>query len=78
MRHACGGGPNSEPVRDLAALTEGGELVVDCHCRTNVAGLFGAGDVTTVPYKQIVVSAGEGAKAALSAYDYLSGRGELR
>ncbi len=72
-----GGLPNSEPVRGLAALTEAGELVVDCHCRTNVEGLFGAGDVTTVPYKQIVISAGEGAKAALSAYDYLSGRGEL-
>jgi alkyl hydroperoxide reductase subunit F len=72
-----GGVPNSEPVRELAALTEGGEIIVDCHCRTNVAGLFGAGDVTTVPYKQIVISAGEGAKAALSAYDYLSGRGAL-
>ena len=72
-----GGVPNSEPVRGLAGLTGGGELVVDCHCRTNVEGLFGAGDVTTVPYKQIVISAGEGAKAALSAYDYLSGQGAL-
>jgi len=72
-----GGLPNSEPVRDLAGLTDSGEIIVDCHCRTNVEGLFGAGDVTTVPYKQIVISAGEGAKAALSAYDYLSGRGSL-
>lgn len=72
-----GGVPNSEPVRELAGLTDGGELIVDCHCRTSVEGLFGAGDVTTVPYKQIVISAGEGAKAALSAYDYLSGRGAL-
>jgi len=72
-----GGVPNSEPVRDLAALSEKGELIVDCHCRTSVEGLFGAGDVTTVPYKQIVVSAGEGAKAALAAYDYLAQRGEL-
>ncbi len=67
-----GGVANSDPVKDLAELTERGELVVDCHCRTSVEGLFGAGDVTTVPYKQIVVSAGEGSKAALSAYDYLS------
>lgn len=69
--------PNSEPVRDLARLNERKELVVDLGCRTSVEGLFGAGDVTTVPYKQIVISAGEGAKAALAAYDYLAGRGLL-
>lgn len=69
--------PNSEPVRGLARLNERNELVVDLHCRTDVEGLFGAGDVTTVPYKQVVISAGEGAKAALSAYDYLAGRGLL-
>ncbi len=72
-----GGVPHSDPVKGLARLTEAAELVIDCHCRTSVEGLFGAGDVTTVPYKQIVISAGEGAKAALSAYDYLSGRGAL-
>lgn len=67
--------PNTEPLGDLAALSKEGSLIVDCHCRTNVEGLFGAGDVTTVPYDQIVISAGEGAKAALSAYDYLMMRG---
>jgi alkyl hydroperoxide reductase subunit F len=67
--------PNTDLVKNLARLNDAGELVVDCHCRTSVEGLFGAGDVTTVPYKQIVISAGEGAKAALSAYDHLSRRG---
>jgi len=72
-----GGAPNSDPVRGLAKLTSLGELVVDCQCRTSVDGLFGAGDVTTVPYKQIIVSGGEGAKAALAAYDYVARRGLL-
>jgi alkyl hydroperoxide reductase subunit F len=63
--------PNSEPVRGLAPLNARGEIEVDCACRTVVPGLFAAGDVTSVPYKQIVVAAGEGAKAALSAADYL-------
>ena len=63
--------PNSNPVKNLAELNKQGEVVVDCSCRTNVDGLFGAGDVTTVAHKQIVISAGEGAKAALSAYNYL-------
>jgi alkyl hydroperoxide reductase subunit F len=48
-----------------------GEIVVDNECRTGVAGVFACGDVTNVPYKQVVVAAGEGAKAALSAYNYL-------
>jgi alkyl hydroperoxide reductase subunit F len=63
--------PNSEPVKNLAELNEQGEVIVDCSCKTSVEGLFAAGDVTTVPHKQIVISAGEGAKAALSVYDYL-------
>lgn len=67
--------PNSDPVKDLVKLNQQGEVIVDCHCRTNVEGFFAAGDVTTVPYKQIVISAGEGAKAALSAYDYMTKRG---
>ena len=70
-----GGVPNSDLVKGLARLNPAGELVIDCSCRTSVEGLFGAGDVTTVPYKQVVVSAGEGAKAGLSAYAYLRGRG---
>ena len=63
--------PNNEPIKNLVELNEHGEIIVDCSCKTSVEGLFGAGDVTTVPHKQIVISAGEGAKAALSAYDYL-------
>jgi len=63
--------PNSESVKGLVELNANGEVIVDCGCRTSVEGLFGAGDVTTVPHKQIVIAAGEGAKAALSAYDYL-------
>jgi len=69
--------PNSDPVKDLVELNQQGEVVIDCHCRTSVPGFFGAGDVTTVPYKQIVISAGEGSKAALKAYDYLTGKGWL-
>jgi alkyl hydroperoxide reductase subunit F len=63
--------PNNEPVKDLVELNEHGEVVVDCLSQTSVEGLYAAGDVTTVPHKQIVIAAGEGAKAALSAYNYL-------
>jgi alkyl hydroperoxide reductase subunit F len=63
--------PNNESVKELVELNEQGEVIVDCSCRTSIEGLFGAGDVTTVPHKQIVIAAGEGAKAALSAYNYL-------
>jgi alkyl hydroperoxide reductase subunit F len=69
--------PNSEPIVGLAELNDKQEMVVDCATRTSVPGLFGAGDVTTVPYKQIVISAGEGAKAALAAHDYLVNQGLL-
>jgi alkyl hydroperoxide reductase subunit F len=64
--------PNTGPVRDLALLSDRQELRIDCSSATSVPGLFGAGDVTTVPHKQIIISAGEGAKAALSAYGYLA------
>jgi len=63
--------PNNESVKNLVELNEQGEVIVDCACKTSVEGLFAAGDVTTVPHKQIVISAGEGAKSALSAYNYL-------
>jgi len=69
--------PNSDPVSKLAGLNERGEVVVDCYCRTDIPGLFGAGDVTDVPHKQIIISAGEGAKAALSAYDYLIKKSQI-
>jgi alkyl hydroperoxide reductase subunit F len=52
-------------------LSRFGEVVVDAKCHTSAPGVFGAGDVTTVPYKQIIIATGEGAKAALSAFDYL-------
>ena len=48
-----------------------GEIIIDAKCETNVKGVFAAGDCTTVPYKQIIIAAGEGAKASLSAFDYL-------
>jgi alkyl hydroperoxide reductase subunit F len=69
--------PNSDPVKNLVELNKHGEVIVDCFCRTNVSGLFAAGDVTNVPQKQIVISAGEGAKAALSAYDYLIEKSQI-
>ncbi len=49
-----------------------GEIIVDCMCRTSIAGIFAAGDVTNVFAKQIIIACGEGAKAALAAYDYLN------
>jgi len=63
--------PNTEFLKGTLELSKYGEIVVDAKCHTNLAGVFAAGDVTTVPYKQIVIAAGEGAKAALSAFDYL-------
>jgi alkyl hydroperoxide reductase subunit F len=63
--------PNSEWLKGTLELSRHGEIVVDAHGRTSVPGVFAAGDVTTVPFKQIVIAAGDGAKAALSAFDYL-------
>jgi len=63
---------NSDFVAEPIERNQRGEIVVDNHNRTSVAGIFAAGDVTNVPQKQIVIAAGEGAKAALSANEYLS------
>jgi alkyl hydroperoxide reductase subunit F len=63
--------PNSDLVKGVVALNRIGEIEVNCNNETNVSGLFAAGDVTSVPEKQIVVAAGEGAKAALQAHRYL-------
>ncbi len=63
--------PNTEWLRDSVALTPRGEIEVDYRGQTSVPGVFAAGDVTTTPYKQIVIAMGEGSKAALSAFDYL-------
>ncbi len=63
--------PNSNPVRDLLTLNQWGEVPVNNAGETGLPGLFAAGDVTDIPEKQIVVAAGEGAKAALRAHRYL-------
>ncbi len=60
---------NSAPFQGLLDMTRTGEIIIDAHCRTNVPGVYAAGDVSNVPYKQIVIAMGEGAKAALSAFD---------
>ncbi len=62
---------NTDPVKDLVRLNDRGEIPVRSDNATSVSGFFAAGDVTDVPEKQIVIAAGEGAKAALSAYKYL-------
>jgi len=63
--------PNSKPVKELIGLNKLGEAPVSCFCETTMPGLYAAGDVTDVPEKQIVIAAGEGAKAALQAHRYL-------
>jgi len=63
--------PNSEPLKDLIKLNKWGEVPINRSSETEVPGLYAAGDVTDVPEKQIVVAAGEGAKAALQALRYL-------
>ncbi len=63
--------PNSSLFIDTLATNHKGEILVDMECRTGLAGVFACGDVTNVPFKQVVVAVGEGAKAALSAYNYL-------
>lgn len=68
---AVGSDPSVAFISGLVALNDRNEIEVDCACRTKVPGLFAAGDVTSVPGKQIIIAAGQGAQAALSAYDYL-------
>lgn len=63
--------PNTEFLKNTVTLSPRGEIDVNARCETSVPGLFAAGDATTVPYKQIIIAAGEGAKASLSAFDYL-------
>ena len=63
--------PNTEFLKGTLELSKFGEIVVDTKGHTSLPGVFAAGDCTTVPYKQIVIAAGEGSKAALSAFDYL-------
>ena len=64
--------PNSEWLKETkVALSPRGEIEIDAHGATSMKGVFAAGDVTTVPYKQIIIAMGEGAKASLGAFDHL-------
>ena len=63
--------PNTEWLKDSVALSKHGEIEIDARCATNIPGVFAAGDVTTVPYKQIIIAMGEGSKASLSAFDHI-------
>lgn len=63
--------PNTDWLKGVVELTKHGEIVVDARGQTSVPGVFAAGDVTTVPFKQIIIAAGDGAKAALGAFDHL-------
>ena len=66
--------PNSQFVGPEVARNKSGEIIVNDRCETSVPGLFAAGDVSSVPYKQIIIAAGQGSIAALSAFEYLSRR----
>jgi alkyl hydroperoxide reductase subunit F len=63
--------PNSSFLQGVVELSEYGEVVINDKAETSEPGIFACGDVTTVPYKQIVVALGEGSKAALTAFEYL-------
>jgi alkyl hydroperoxide reductase subunit F len=63
--------PNSSFIKGVVETNKFGEIVVDEKCRTNVSGIYAAGDVTTVPYKQIIIAMGEGAKAGLASFEDL-------
>jgi len=63
--------PNTEWLKGTVELSRHGEIEIDARGQTSVPGVFAAGDVTTVPFKQIVIAVGEGAKAALGAFDHL-------
>jgi alkyl hydroperoxide reductase subunit F len=64
--------PNSEAFEGLVEMNDRKEIIIDAKGHTNIPGIFAAGDVTTVPYKQIVIASSEGAKATLAANDYLN------
>lgn len=61
--------PNTQFIKDLVDLTPQGEIKIDEKGRTNVKGIYAAGDVTTIPYKQIIIAMGEGAKVALAVFE---------
>jgi alkyl hydroperoxide reductase subunit F len=70
--------PTTEWLHGFLKLDQWGQIIVDGRAQTNEPGVFAAGDVTDGPYKQIIVAAGDGAKAALAAYDYLLSQGLVR
>jgi len=63
--------PNTDWLKETLKLSKYGEIEIDACCQTSVPGIFAAGDATTVPYKQIIIAMGEGAKASLSAFDHI-------
>jgi alkyl hydroperoxide reductase subunit F len=63
--------PNTDWLKGSLELSKYGEVIVDAKGETSLPGVFAAGDCTTVPYKQIIIAMGEGAKASLGAFDYL-------
>jgi len=63
--------PNTDWLKGVVELSKHGEIIVDARGQTSVPGVFAAGDATTSPFKQIIIAAGDGAKAALSAFDHL-------
>jgi NADH-dependent peroxiredoxin subunit F len=63
--------PNTEWLKGAVEMSRHGEIIVDARGQTSLPGVFAAGDATTVPFKQIIIAAGDGAKAALGAFDYL-------
>jgi NADH-dependent peroxiredoxin subunit F len=63
--------PNTDILDGFVALNDKKEIIIDINCHTSMAGVFAAGDVTSVKSKQIIIAAGDGAKAALEAHDYL-------
>ena len=65
--------PNTEFLNGAVEWSKYGEIIIDAKCATSLPGVYAAGDVTTVPLKQIIIAAGEGSKAALSAFDHLIG-----
>lgn len=68
--------PNTDFLKGTLNLTKYGEIEIDSKCQTSVPGIFAAGDCTTVPYKQIIIAMGEGAKASLSAFDHMIRSGQ--
>lgn len=63
--------PNTDWLKDTITLSKYGEIEIDNHGQTSMPGVFAAGDVTTIPYKQIIMAMGDGARAALGSFDYL-------